>query len=64
MRPADDHCFSRSRRQEPLLAGKGVTDPIAARAAAGRSPENAIGHKAWPVVGADCNGLFTIGILG
>ena len=44
--------------------GKGVTDPVAARAAAGRSPENAVGHKAWPVVGADCNGLFTIGILG
>ena len=44
--------------------GKGVTNPVAARAAAGRSPENAVGIKAWPVAGADGNGLFTIGILG
>ena len=44
--------------------GKGVTDPVAARAAAGRSPENADGHKGVAGAGADCNGLFTIGILG
>jgi len=38
--------------------GKGVTDPVAARASAGRFPENAVGHKGvadgrrrlqWPV---------------
>jgi len=44
--------------------GKGVTDPVAARAAAGRSPKTPSAIKAWPVADADCNGLFTIGILG
>ena len=44
--------------------GKRVTDPVAARAVAGRSPKTPAAIKAWPVAGADCNGLFTIGILG
>ncbi len=44
--------------------GKRVTDPVTARAAAGRSPKTPAAIKARPVTGADCNGLFTIGILG
>ena len=50
----------RNRRRK----GKLVTDPVAARAAAGRSPKTPAAIKTWPVAGADCNGLFTIGILG
>jgi len=41
-----------------------VTDPVAARATAGRSPKTPVAIKARPVADADCNGLFTIGILG
>ena len=41
-----------------------MTDPVAARAAAGRSPKTPPAIKAGSVVGANCNGLFTIGILG
>jgi len=50
----------RNRRRK----GKRVTGPVAARAAAGRSPKTPAAIRAWPVAGADCNGLFTIGILG
>jgi len=44
--------------------GKRMTDPVAARAAAGRPPKTPTAVKARPVAGADFNGLFTIGILG
>ena len=62
--PGRCHCFSRSRRQKPLSAGKGVTGPVTARAAAGRSPKRQAAINALPVARADGNGLFTIGILG
>jgi hypothetical protein len=44
--------------------GKRVPDPVAARAAAGRSPKESAAINARPVADADWNGLFTIGILG
>ena len=64
MRPADNDCFPGPGVSNQYWQGKRATDPVAARAAAGRSPKTPAAIKAWPVAGADCNGLFTIGILG